>query len=110
MCEFCCFFQAHDKYVKIGTQIRDYEKNKYSCWQAETEHTLPLLMKKPLLVTHEQAIPGELVCMSCCFIHLHCTAKYCVYVLSCGGNVSRKRAEWGFSNGNQTFLYFSVLP
>uniref|UniRef100_A0A3B5A058 Dynein heavy chain tail domain-containing protein n=1 Tax=Stegastes partitus TaxID=144197 RepID=A0A3B5A058_9TELE len=40
---------AKDKYVELALRIKDYEVNKYECWQEETEQNLPLLMKKTLL-------------------------------------------------------------
>uniref|UniRef100_A0A3Q3JRK8 Dynein heavy chain tail domain-containing protein n=1 Tax=Monopterus albus TaxID=43700 RepID=A0A3Q3JRK8_MONAL len=36
--------------------MRDYEVKKYECWLDETERILPLLMKKPLLVTSENQV------------------------------------------------------
>ncbi|XP_035496799.2 dynein axonemal heavy chain 10-like [Scophthalmus maximus] len=50
---------AKDKYVQVALQFRDYEVKKYERWLAETEHNLPLLMKKALLVTEHQ-IPATL--------------------------------------------------
>ncbi|XP_058491324.1 dynein axonemal heavy chain 10 [Solea solea] len=41
---------AKDKYTQVALQFRDYEAKKYEQWLAETEHNLPLLMKKNLLV------------------------------------------------------------
>lgn len=47
----------------MAVQIRDYEVKKYKNWMAETEHNLPLLMKKTLLdkITSEKQIQAELV-------------------------------------------------
>lgn len=58
--------QAKDKYVEMAVQIKDYEEKKYAYWMAETERTLPLLLKKTLLVmiTREDQIKAELVCIS----------------------------------------------
>uniref|UniRef100_A0A7N8Y270 Dynein axonemal heavy chain 10 n=1 Tax=Mastacembelus armatus TaxID=205130 RepID=A0A7N8Y270_9TELE len=39
-------------------RLKDYELKKYECWLGETECNLPLLMKKPLLVTNQKHIRG----------------------------------------------------
>ncbi|KAL7391500.1 hypothetical protein ABVT39_010104 [Epinephelus coioides] len=53
---------AKDKYTEIAVKFRDYEVKKYEHWLAETECTLPLLMKKHLLVmiTSENQNQAEL--------------------------------------------------
>ncbi|KAM6964967.1 dynein axonemal heavy chain 10 [Aplochiton taeniatus] len=40
---------AKAKYLEVGMRMKDYEVKKYECWKEETEHTLPLLMKRTLL-------------------------------------------------------------
>ncbi|KAF3695797.1 Dynein heavy chain 10, axonemal Axonemal beta dynein heavy chain 10 Ciliary dynein heavy chain 10 [Channa argus] len=47
---------AKEKYIEIAVQMREYEQKKYEDWLAKTERNLPLLMKKPLLVTNENLI------------------------------------------------------
>ncbi|XP_069379878.1 dynein axonemal heavy chain 10 isoform X1 [Paralichthys olivaceus] len=53
---------AKDKYVQVAIQFRDYELKKHEHWLVETEHKLPLLMKKSLLVmiTTQNQIPAKL--------------------------------------------------
>uniref|UniRef100_A0A8D3BG74 AAA+ ATPase domain-containing protein n=1 Tax=Scophthalmus maximus TaxID=52904 RepID=A0A8D3BG74_SCOMX len=50
---------AKDKYVQVALQFRHYEMETYEHWLAVTDHNLPLLIKKNLLVTEKQ-IPAEL--------------------------------------------------
>lgn len=38
-----------DKYEEMALKLIEYELKKYDDWKTETEHSLPLLMKKPLL-------------------------------------------------------------
>lgn len=56
------FAQAREKYVGMAEQLKDYEAAKYESWMAETEHNLPLLMKKPILamVTSKNSTQTEL--------------------------------------------------
>ncbi|XP_029296329.1 dynein heavy chain 10, axonemal [Cottoperca gobio] len=61
---------AKDKYIQMAVQIREYEGKKYKHWMAETECSLPLLMKETLLVmsTSENQIQAELVCIDVRYI------------------------------------------
>ncbi|KAK2837261.1 hypothetical protein Q5P01_014473 [Channa striata] len=54
------FKVAKEKYIEIAVQMREYEEKKYEDWLARTERHLPLLMKKPLLVTNESQSQLEL--------------------------------------------------
>uniref|UniRef100_A0A3Q3MNV8 Dynein axonemal heavy chain 10 n=1 Tax=Mastacembelus armatus TaxID=205130 RepID=A0A3Q3MNV8_9TELE len=47
-----------DKFTQTAVRLKDYELKKYECWLGETECNLPLLMKKPLLVTNQKHIRG----------------------------------------------------
>lgn len=38
-----------DKYEEMALKLIDYELKRFDHWKAETEHSLPLLMKRPLL-------------------------------------------------------------
>lgn len=52
--------QAKDKYEKTAVKFLDFEGKKYEQWMAATEHNLPMLMNKPLLViTSESQSQGE---------------------------------------------------
>lgn len=68
------FAQAKDKYVEMAVKIKDYEEKKYEYWMAETERSLPLLMKKTLLVmiTSKNQIQAELVCISRYLLTYNC--------------------------------------
>ena len=53
LCEAAVTFllnQAKAKYLEVGMRMRDYEVKKYERWREETEQSLPLLMKRNLLV------------------------------------------------------------
>ncbi|KAM9858629.1 dynein axonemal heavy chain 10 [Aulostomus maculatus] len=54
---------AKNKYTKLAMKIKNYEVKKYECWLVDTEHNLPLLMKKTLLVmiSKENQVQTELV-------------------------------------------------
>uniref|UniRef100_A0A672JPG1 Dynein heavy chain tail domain-containing protein n=1 Tax=Salarias fasciatus TaxID=181472 RepID=A0A672JPG1_SALFA len=54
---------AKDKYMELAVQLKEYEKKTYECWFAETEHNLPLLMKKTLLAntTSDNPVQAEVV-------------------------------------------------
>lgn len=43
------FVQAMDKYEEMALKLIDYELKKFDHWKVETEHSLPMLMKRPLL-------------------------------------------------------------
>ncbi|XP_071339029.1 dynein axonemal heavy chain 10 [Trachinotus anak] len=53
---------AKEKYVEMALKLKDYEISNYETWVTQTEHNLPLLMKKPLLVmiTTQDRIQSEL--------------------------------------------------
>ncbi|KAJ3602265.1 hypothetical protein NHX12_030024 [Muraenolepis orangiensis] len=42
--------EAKEKYLEVGKRMRAYEVQKYELWRDETEKTLPLLMKRNILV------------------------------------------------------------
>lgn len=73
------FTKAKDKYTEIAVKFRDYEVKKYEHWLAETECTLPLLMKKHLLVmiTSENQNQAELVCISRYLFAYNCYLVLC---------------------------------
>lgn len=60
------FAQAMDKYEGMALTLRDYEMKKYDQWKAETERSLPLLMKRPLLamIKSESHAQLDLVCIT----------------------------------------------
>ncbi|XP_035641685.1 dynein axonemal heavy chain 10 [Oncorhynchus keta] len=41
---------AKAKYLEVGIRMKEYEQKKYERWRDETEQSLPLLMKRTLLV------------------------------------------------------------
>ncbi|XP_041853005.1 dynein heavy chain 10, axonemal [Melanotaenia boesemani] len=44
---------AKDKSLEIAKQIKEYQKQQHESWMEKTECNLPLLLKKPLLITSE---------------------------------------------------------
>lgn len=60
------FAQAMDQYEGMALTLRDYEMKKYDQWKAETERSLPLLMKRPLLamIKSESHAQLDLVCIT----------------------------------------------
>lgn len=60
------FAQAMSKYEGMALMLRDYEMKKYDQWKAETERSLPLLMKRPLLalIKSESHVQLDLVCIT----------------------------------------------
>lgn len=39
--------------MELAVQIKNYQAKKYECWLKETENTVSLLLKKPLLLIKE---------------------------------------------------------
>lgn len=67
--------QAMDKYEETALKLIDYELKKYDHWKTEMEHSLPLLMKRPLLALLTNESPSQVHLVG--FTHnVHCSKAF----------------------------------